>query len=434
MGYKFLDSALLGTSVKRENSYKIIGGGISGLFAGYFLKKNNVGFQIIEHAARVGGLIESGDTAFGVAEKAANGFIWCEEIEEIAERTGLKILPPSKAASKKYIVKNGKLQRVPLSFTNILTAVWKLSKPHNAKPKTVKDFSDTYLGNAVSENILNPAFGGIYGADIADLSFPATMPELAKAQQQDKFLLLGLLSNRKGKNKHPKGTHSFPKGMQELTEALHQHMFDEIKLHADGMKFIGSNQDLILSLPAYAAAGFFQGHELAELLGRVTYIPLISVRIFIRKEKIGKIPEGFGCVITPSEGFKTIGILFDHDIFPEHMHDDHFYSFKMMMRDRYDNNFKELVHLPQSTLEQLALLELDQLFGVKGEPELVVAEKYPKAIPLYSPEHYENLFIIDELLKRDFPNIRLFGNYTGQVSVRGMAQEAGKILNIPNLQ
>jgi hypothetical protein len=58
----------------------------------------------------------------------------------------------------------------------------------------------------------------------------------------------------------------------------------------------------------------------------------------------------------------------------------------------------------------------------------VVITKWENGIPLYSPTLYESWFSMDEILKNQFPNRNLFGNYTGEISVRALAQSSDKII------
>ena len=425
MAYKFLQSSILGSPFEGDN-YKVIGGGVAGLFMGYYLKRQHIEFRIIENSERAGGLIETQTTEYGNAEAAANGFIWCPELEDIAETVGIKILPPSPASKKKYIFYKGKLKTIPLSFGELATALWNVAIPKKVQPVTVQEFSNIYLNKAVSAKILNPAMGGIYAADISDLSFPGALPELARLQQKGpSFLYNFLFKKERSKSKKIAGTHSFLHGMGQLTEGLAAYLKEEVKLYADGKKFIGSHKDLILSVPAYVAADFFEGHELQKLLKEVKYVPVISAKVFFKKDTVDHIRKGFGCVIPKSEDLKTIGVLFNHDIFPEHVEDD-FLSFTCIMRDNYKEGESELFALSENELKDLLLKELSKIFHIKKGPAKVVINRYENGIPLYSPQHYENLFKIDELLKKDFSNIRLFGNYTGQISIRGMAQEAAR--------
>ena len=73
--------------------------------------------------------------------------------------------------------------------------------------------------------------------------------------------------------------------------------------------------------------------------------------------------------------------------------------------------------------------DLDLLFDVRGNPLDYVIFRWPRAIPLYSPELYRHWFELERLLKEEYPHRQLFGNYTGQVSIRGMCEAAATELS-----
>lgn len=67
--------------------------------------------------------------------------------------------------------------------------------------------------------------------------------------------------------------------------------------------------------------------------------------------------------------------------------------------------------------------ELGALLGVRGEPARLVISRWPRAIPRYStglPEVWEKA----RATWCAAPGRLLFGNYTGQVSLRGMIESA----------
>ena len=79
---------------------------------------------------------------------------------------------------------------------------------------------------------------------------------------------------------------------------------------------------------------------------------------------------------------------------------------------------------PESELKELIINDLDSIFGIEDMPVEAVVTKWKKGIPLYSPTLYQSWFEIDEILKNNIPNRNLFGNYTGEISIRGMAQSS----------
>ncbi len=70
--------------------------------------------------------------------------------------------------------------------------------------------------------------------------------------------------------------------------------------------------------------------------------------------------------------------------------------------------------------------ELEALLGVVGEPLQLVVNRWPRAIPQYAtslPEMWQTA----RATWCAAPGRVLFGNYTGQVSLRGMIEQAAKL-------
>ena len=83
----------------------------------------------------------------------------------------------------------------------------------------------------------------------------------------------------------------------------------------------------------------------------------------------------------------------------------------------------ELVSLSDSEIERIVRDELYALLGIEGEPLQLIINRWQRAIPQYSV----NLPQIWQSARESWcskPGHLLFGNYTGQVSLRGMIESA----------
>ena len=140
---------------------------------------------------------------------------------------------------------------------------------------------------------------------------------------------------------------------------------------------------------------------------------------------IDNFKPGFGCLIPKNEGLNILGILFNSHIFEHRVVSDEIESITCIMRD--DSANLEWFSMPKGEFKQLIINDLDQIFGIEKEPLDVIVSKWENGIPLYSPTLYRSWFEMDEILKKQFPHRNLFGNYTGEISIRAMAQSLYKI-------
>ena len=430
MKYIIQEHSILGGKLPKHQKIKVIGAGISGLMAGFYLKKRGYDFEIIEQSKKTGGLLGTQELKEGLVESGANGFIWCPELQEVADDLGLELMAPDPLAKKRFLVRNKKLYRYPLKVRESLKMTAKAIWPHRQKLETAADFGDTYFGKAFTNHLLGPGLAGIYAANPQQLSFPGALSRIAKMMNQSDLLPLALFKSRDGNSENPNkakgraGTHSFAGGMEDLVAALTKHLEAYLTYETDGLALKAAKENLLITIPAYQSKHFFKG-PLFQMLDQVQYTPLISSTFFFKREDLTAFQNGFGCLIPRTEGLVTLGILFNSCIFPNRSASDDLLSLTCILRD--DSPNLDLLASSDAAIEALIVKELDQLFKLRGKPVNRVIKRWPKAIPVYSPELYHNWFEMDRLLKADYPNRHLFGNYTGEISVRALCQTASKI-------
>lgn len=433
MSYQIPSSNFLGKPFDAKKTYTIVGAGISGLLLGYQLKKAKVPFKIMEQNDFGGGILQSVQTDFGLVERAANGFIWCKEIQAISDDLRLEILSPKSTSSARYIVKNKELRRIPLSFFDAIRLIRTFTKKQTGTFETLEDFGHYFLGKKLTAQILEPAFQGIYGAPAAQLSFPGAMTQLANAFNEVNYLRPAFKKMRGNttaseRKKRAAGTHGFKNGMGEFSQRLTEYLQKEIEWNVDGQTLRDEKENLILTTPAYVSKHFFHNKEekMFQHLNLVKYNTMISATLFFPKTAFEKFKEGFGCLIPRKEGLNILGILFNSCIFDHRVKNDDLISLTCLLRD--DSANKEWLDEDDNQLKMLIIKDLNILFGVKQNPLEVVITKWENGIPLYSPTLYGSWFSMDEILKKQFPNRNLFGNYTGEISVRALAQSSYKII------
>ena len=428
MNYRKKPSSFLGKDVDKTKSYIIVGAGISGLLLGYYFKKANISFKIIEQAKKVGGILQTEKSHYGLVEKAANGFIWCPEIQALCDDLGLEIVSPRTESKARFILKNKKLRKIPFSIFDSFKLASAFLKKHPEPFVTLEDFGRYYFGEKITNQLITPAFAGIYGASLDQLSFPATMKKIAEGFNETSYLLGAFKHMRSNgtdleKKKRTSGTHSFKGGMNELTNSLFEFLKENIELGVDGKAYKDSSENVIITTPAFVAKDFFDG-EMNNLLKKVRYNSMISTTLFFKKSAIEKFKPGFGCLIPPNEGLTIIGVLFNSCIFQNRVFDENVISLTCMIRDDSEN--RELIHKSDSEITDLIVDDLRKIFGEVHNPLETKITRWEKGFPLYSPDLYESWFEMDQILKEKFPNRNLFCNYTGDISIRAMSQAVAK--------
>ena len=124
------------------------------------------------------------------------------------------------------------------------------------------------------------------------------------------------------------------------------------------------------------------------------------------------------------EGRRSLGILFTSSSFQGRVTDDGRYvSFAVLLGGA---SHPEWVAASDAKIERAVGEELAGLLGVGEAPLRLVISRWPRAIPQYSVE-------LPEIWQRAretwcaAPGRVLFGNYTGQVSLRGMIESSATL-------
>ena len=152
---------------------------------------------------------------------------------------------------------------------------------------------------------------------------------------------------------------------------------------------------------------------------------MISVTLFFSKTAFQNFKPGFGCLIPRKEGFNILGVLFNSYIFDHRVASDDLISLTCILRD--DTADLNWLDKDKEWFKLLIMKDLDILFGLNEKPLELVVSKWRNGIPLYSPSLYDSWFSMDDILKSEFQNRNLFGNYTGEISVRALAQTSHMI-------
>ena len=379
---------------------QIIGGGFSGLIAAYFQQKKGFSVTLVE-TNRVGGLIQTLETPYGLVETAANACIANEALEEVAKDIGIELSPVLPSGAKRFIFRNGRPSRWPLSIlatfkTFLIILRFILAKksclPH--KRESIRSWGLRILGTEITEQALIPGLMGIYAGDPDQLSAS---------------LILGrFFSGVKVQRGHLKGSVAPSFGMGAFISAM------ENILRARGAKFATearSGVETIVALPPPNAAAFLKesAPELSCLLSSIQMCSVASVTIFLPNS--ARSIDGFGCLFPKSSGLRALGVLANHANFPNRARDGK--SETWILGGGLD---PKLLQLTDS--EILALIQ-DHRKIVMGDASPILfsrISRWENAFP-----HYDIVLeeILEKLSKLQFRenNFRLFGTYLGDLGL-----------------
>ncbi len=404
-------------------SVAIIGGGITGLTAGFCLQRKGVPVTVYEASDRVGGAIRSVRQGGYLAEFGPNTILETSaRIAMLVRDAGLEArrLNPDPSASARYVVRYQQpiaMPSSPLGFftTKLFTARAKFAvacEPfrrarRDGVEESIAQFVRRRLNQEFLDHAIDALVAGIYAGDPEKLSVQQAFPKLAALEKDYGSLIKGQIfgageRKRRGevaKDRAPK--FSFDEGLQVLPDTLRTRLGESVRLNAPvtrltetaegwqldyrehGQPCRTEHAAVILAAPTFKLAELgvasASGASLAPL-GEIRYPPVASVVLGFRREDVAHPCAGFGMLIPKIEGFKILGTIFSSSLFPNRAPAGHLTLTSYVGGER----FPELASKPPEELFELTCADLRVLLGVKGKPTFCHHYFWPRAIPQYN--------------------------------------------------
>src|SRR5437667_3092166 len=235
-------------------SVAIIGAGITGLTAAFYLKRKGLPVTVYEASGRVGGVIQSLRQDGYLAEFGPNTILETSpRITQLVRDAGLESrrLDPDPKAEARYVVRYKRpiaMPSSPLGFftTGLFTAKAKLAvlrEPfvparRDGKEESIAQFVVRRLGQEFLDQAIDALVAGVYAGDPYKLSVTHAFPKLAQLEAKYGSLIkgqiLGARERKKrgevSKDRAPK--FSFDSGLQVLPDTLAERLGDALSLSA----------------------------------------------------------------------------------------------------------------------------------------------------------------------------------------------------------
>jgi len=433
-------------------SVGIIGAGIAGLVAAYYLKRRGLDVTVFEATDHLGGFIRSEQIEGFLVEygpqtlqRTSTDFEYLLRVLDLEEAC----IPASPLAAHRFIVRGGQpvpLPRPPLALlrTPLLSLRGRLrllAEPFIAPAdrfteETVAAFVRRRLGTEALEYLVEPFVAGIFAGDPAQLSIRHAFPQLHRLEQRFGSLTWGAIRSLPERRYHPaphRPMFSLIGGLAQLPQALAQRLESHIVRNAEVIALHWGDKmpwTLTYRQGQHVANRLFDAivcaaplHQLAKLeilppierhpLSKVAHPPLALVALGFRREQVTHPLNGFGLLVPAVErSFQILGTLFSSSIFPNRAPEGHVLLTTFVGGQRHP----ELALLPEEKLVALVQQNLERLLGISGMPVFQRVWRWERSIPQYHVGYDAVLACLREIEVRR-PGLFLAGNYRSGISV-----------------
>ena len=184
------------------------------------------------------------------------------------------------------------------------------------------------------------------------------------------------------------------------------------------------SRKLILSTPSYAAARLVSELDsgLARLLLGIEYAPVSVVHTGFDRAGIQHPLDGSGFLLPRDSGYAPNGCLWMSSLFDNHAPPD-----RVLLTNYLGGaGNRDAAYWDRQRKIDAVMQMLQDLLGVRSEPEMLHIETHAQALPLYHGAYSQRLESIENRLQK-FPGLYLEANYRGGVSVRDRILRAQRV-------
>lgn len=418
----------------------VVGGGISGLAAAYFLATGGAGprVTVLEESGRLGGKLHADEIAGVPVDLGAESILSRRpEAVELARSVGLDadLEPPATADARLWTrgglrpMPKGHVMGVPgdlapLAAAGVLSPQGLARIPlDHVLPRTpvredvaVGGYVAARLGREVVDRLVEPLLGGVYAGNAYRISLRAAVPQLFDAARRERSLIEGVRqvqrgASRAGVPQRPVftgirgGVGRLPLAVADACRAAGAEIVTETAVRA--LRRSGAGWQLVvagprgrgtvdadavvLAVPAPAAAGLLaaEAPQAAAELGAVEYASMALVTMAFRRRDMAAVPGGSGFLVPPVDGRTIKAATFSTRKWGwvEEADPDTF-----VLRTSVGRHGDEAdLAWDDTDLVRLSRADLREAVGLTGAPAAARVTRWDAGLPQYAVGHVDRV-------------------------------------------
>ena len=434
-------------------SVAIIGGGISGLSAAYYLSRANISSTLFEARPRLGGVIQTERvqterTEDCVVEAGPDSFLSTKPwAMDLLRELGLEneVIGSNDHQRKTFIRRQGRMVKLPdglqmLVPTKILPMAasplvswqtkFRMALEYFRRPgavpdhdRSVAEFVEEHYGREAVDYLAEPLLAGIYGGDPRELSVASVLPRFVELERQYGSLTRGVLRERRtAQGPRAPLFRTLRGGLGCLVEAVSRaaagrttyvhHPVDLVERVGSGFRLRAAGdwldaQHVILACEAHRATsltGVLDG-QVAAVLGSIGYSSSMTVALGFDRNAVRDQMRGFGFLVPKRERRKLLACTWVGNKFPNRVPDSLSLLRCFLGSVSGEATMAETDHKVLSAV----LEELRELAGITAHPLFSRVFRWPRSMAQYTVGHGQRVRELETRLA-SIPGLHLAGN------------------------
>lgn len=434
----------------------VVGGGITGLSAAYYLqqtiRKQGLDYEVklIEASHRLGGKIKTLKQDGYTIERGPDSLLARKPaIMKLIDELDLRDKMVRNHTGQSFILINNKLYNMPtgafmgvpkqistfftlnaVSMTGKLRALGDLVKPRSkmGTDQSLGAFMRYRFGDELVDKIIDPLLSGIYSGDLDQMSLMATFPNFYELEQKYGSLIKGLKEtlpkpkNKKGAKKRAGMFVSFRDGLETIIHKLSDELEENTVLLNTAVDHIEKKDDvyhlllgdgevlkanaIVLATQHDAVPRMFSQYKFFNILNTIPITSSANVVLGFDQKDIKKDIDGTGFLVSKTSKVNITACTWTHKKWPTTTPEG-----KALIRcyvGRPDT--PEIVDLPDEELIDIVRKDLKKTMKLKAKPEFHVVTRWKNARPQYNVGHVEKMDTIRKYTNEHLPGVFLAGS------------------------
>ncbi|WP_152654883.1 protoporphyrinogen oxidase [Oceanobacillus sp. CFH 90083] len=434
----------------------IIGGGITGLSAAYYLQKQvksamlPIEIALVEGSDRLGGRIHTIKKDGFTIEKGPDSLLARKPAAmELAEELGILDQTKRNSTGQSFMLLKSKLHKMPkgafmgvpkeigpllrsksFTLTGKIRALMDLVMPKkkNTEDESLGHFMRRRFGDQIVDNQIDPLLSGIHSGDIDQMSLQAIYPIFGRMEQEYGSVMKGLSKTmpKPEKNKNAKTTQgqffSFTNGLQTLVDTLEakldaveiirENKVNHIEKKAAGYHLLLDSGEVLtadfvlLAVPHTQVPGMLSKHQPLQELFDIPATSTANVVLAFDEKQIKRDLDGTGFLVTRNSNYRITACTWTHRKWEGTAPEG-----KALLRCYVGKpDDQDIVNETDETLVDIVIKDLNKVMKIKGQPLFYEITRFVDARPQYHTGHLELVSRIRDYVTHQLPGLALIGS------------------------